>query len=929
MSWIARVRALFRKEELSKELDEELAFHLAMREKRNMEQGMPVLEARRAARVRFGNPVLWRERIREIDLMLLPQTVLQDLRYGIRMFWRNAGFTMVAVVALALGISVNTTSFTVYKAIFASPLDARDPGEMVNLALILHSGVTSSYFSYSDYQAYRDGLHSFSGVIAEGSGEQLTMSGADGIARQRNSGMGSLVEKLRLLPASASAAQFASALFVSENYFPVLGVNALRGRLFKAEDTQALGAFPSAVISEDYWQKEFGGDPALVGKTIRLNGTAFTIIGVTPHNFVGTTGFAVPDFWLPLSLEPLVHAHDEMLHDRENRCCRLFARLAPGVSIAEAQSEMTVLAGHVRTLHDAHSELSKPATALVWPGSPLPLPLKQYGGLRFAILLIMAACGMVLVIACANVASLQLARTASRQNELSMRLSLGASRLRLIRQLLTESALLGLLAGVFALLLSWVFLKALAALLIATVPIEYGTLVYTMAPDLGVFAYVFAISLVAGILFGLVPALESSRSALANALKAQSGASPRRSRRLRNYLIAAQVSAALALMIAGSLLIRSSLHVLKEDPGYNLDHVVDLQVQFPEGTKYTPERRLSLVQEFRMRLEAMPGVAATTSANPPPFPNRRATVSFSRGGSSGGNAQTVIGYDYVESNYFQTLGIPLLSGRSFEPKGGEHEASVILSKSAAERLWPGKNPIGLSLRLRAQGQSQNKSELLPKDQTFDVIGIVRDIRGDSVNRNDAVLVYLPLAEKQLTEYPILIRAHTDPDLLISALAPVISATDPDLVAHASTVSELFRMTPAFTIPSTAAAIAAAVGAIGLLLASMGIYGTVSYVVVLRTREVGVRMALGASKKDILSLILGESIRPVFAGLLLGTCFAVGASYLLRRILYGLSVVDGVSFAGVSGLFLVIALFASYVPSRRAMRVDPAVALRDE
>ena len=226
-----------------------------------------------------------------------------------------------------------------------------------------------------------------------------------------------------------------------------------------------------------------------------------------------------------------------------------------------------------------------------------------------------------------------------------------------------------------------------------------------------------------------------------------------------------------------------------------------------------------------------------------------------------------------------------------------------------------------------EGQSHNQSELLPNDQTFEVIGIVRDVRGDATNRKDAVSVYLPLAEKRLADYPILIRTHTDPEQLISALAPVISSIDPDLVAHASTVSELFRMTPAFTIPSTAAAIATVVGVIGLLLASMGIYGTVSYVVVLRTREVGVRMALGARKKDVLRLMLGESIRPVFAGLLLGSCFAVGASYLLRRILYGLNAVDGISFAGVSALFLVVALAAAYVPSRRAMRVDPVVALR--
>ena len=929
MPWIARVCALFRSDELRNEHDEELSFHLAMRREQNIEEGMPVAEAQRAARLRFGDPVLWRERLAEIDLMLLPQTVLQDARYGIRLLFHNAGFTMVAVSALALGIGVNTTIFTAYKACFALPLDARDPGRMVNLGLMLHSGETVPHFSYPDYQAYRDGLRSFDGVIALGGGEQLTMSGANGIAIQQDSGVGLLVKKLRFLPTSTSAAQFASVQFVSENYFQVLGVRASRGRLFKVEDTQTLSAFPSVVVSGNYWQREYGGDPALLGKTIRLNGIAFTIIGITPLNFTGTIGFAAPDYWLPLSLEPLVHAHDDLLADRESQCCRLFARLGAGVSIPQAQSEMNALADRLRTLHDSRSDQSKPVTAMIWPGSPYPVPLKQMGGLRLAILLIVAAGGMVLVIACANVASLQLARTASRQNELCMRLSLGASRVRLIRQLLTESALMGLLAGAFALLFSWGFLKALAALLKATVPAEYGTLIYNMNPDLGVFGYVFAISLVAGILFGLAPALESSRSALANSLKAHMGASQLRSRRLRDSLIAAQVSVALTLMIAGSLLIRSSIHVLREDPGYNLDHVVSLQLQFPEGARYTPERKLSLLHELRERLAALPGVAETTIAHPPPFPNATETVSLRGRGASPESTPNVVGVDYVQSNYFRTLSIPLLAGQSFEPEGGEYDNSVILSRKAAERLSPGNNPIGLRLSLGADGQSNNESELSPRDRSFSVIGVVRDVRGDVTNSHDAPTIYLPLSERRLSDYPILIRTHADPEQTIGALAPVISSTDPDLVAHASTVSELFRMTPPFTVPSTAATIASVVGVIGLLLASMGIYGTVSYVVVLRTREIGVRMALGARKKDILSLILAESIRPVSAGLILGACLAVGASYLLRRILYGLNTVDGISFSGVSALFLLIALLAAYVPSRRAMRIDPVVALRTE
>ena len=929
MPWISRVRALFRRKELAQELEEELRFHLSMREEWNVERGLARAEAHRAARLRFGNLNLWREQMSEVDRMILPQTILQDLRYGARMLCRNAGFTIVAVSALAVGIGVNTAVFTAYKAFFALPLDARDPGKMVNLALVLHSGATDPYFSYPDYEAYRDGLHSFSGLIAVRNAELLTFSGAGGVVSEHSSSAGSLLGRLGVLPGSASNAEFAATAAVSENYFSVLGVAALRGRTFKAEDTSSLAAFPLVLISENYWQKRFARDPAVLGKTVRLNGIAFTIVGITPHDFVGTSGFLVPDFWLPLSLEPLVHANDNLLHDRENQCCRLFARLGPGVSLTQAQAEMTLLAGRLRTLHDPHSELGKPASALLWPGSPLPFPLRQYGGLRFAILLIMLAAGMVLVIACANVAGLQLARAASRQNELSMRLSLGASRLRLIRQLLTESALLGLLAGVVALLFTWALLDALVALFAATIPAEFGTIVYRMTPDLRVFAYVFAISLVAGVLFGLAPALETSHSALSSALKANAVTSPFRGRRLRDYLIAAQVAVALVLMIAGSLLIRSCLHLLKMDPGYNIKQVVDLDLQFPDGSTYTADRKLALVRELRTRLYAVPGIIAVTTARAPLGNGLRYAAVSLHGDSPSAQTGRGLEYDYVQPNYFQTLGIPLLFGRGFPSQAGQPEPSVIVSESAAKQFWPGQNPIGRTLRLNTEGQFHDKNEMLPDGPAYQVTGIARNTRGLNLDGSDTVQVYLPLPEDRLHDYPILIRTASDPTQVIGALGPEISSVDPDLVAHADTLAEIFRLTPTFAIPSTAAAIASTVGLFGLLLASMGIYGTISYVVVLRTREVGIRIALGAGKQDILGLMLRESTRPVLAGLLVGMCLAVGASYLLRRVLYGLNTVDGVSFAGISILFLTIALFAAYLPSRRAMRVDPVMALRYE
>lgn len=935
MAWIARLRALFHKDKLTREFDEELNFHLSMREQWNVEQGMPPAEAHRDARRRFGNPSIWRERMSEIDLMILPQTILQDLRYGARMLWRNAGFTIAAVLALAIGIGANTAAFTAYKAFFKRSLEARESGRMVNLALMLHSGSgdqaanPQAWFSIPDYEAYRDRVHSFSGLIATSFPQNLTLTEAGGVMSQRSASTGSLVGRLGLLPHGKNV-ETASTYLVSENYFSVLGVNALRGRTFDAIHTSELAASPSVLISENYWQKRFAGDPTVLGKTIRLNGVAFTVVGITPHNFVGTNVEA-PDFWLPLSLEPLVHPDDNWLRNRENFCCRLYGRLASDASMDQAQVEMTLVAGRLSTLHDPHSDWGKPAKAVIWPGSPFPYPLRLYGGLEYAILLILAGVGMVLVIACANVASLQLARAASRQNELGMRLSLGASRLRIIRQLLTESALLSLVAGAVALLFSWVFLEVVVVVIADAFPAEYGTFIFHVTPDLGIFAYVFCLSLVAGILFGLAPALESSGAALSSALKANAGTAKPRSRRMRDFLMAAQVAVSLVLLIAGSMLIRSSIRALQMDTGYDTKHVVSLGLQFPEGQKYSPDRQAALVRELRTRLAALPGVASITSARAPDGGDglRTAGVSLNGEKPSPQNTRAILYYTYIQPNYFQTLGIPLLFGRGFQPQAGQPENAVILSESAAQLLWPGQSPIGHGLRLAPGGQFEMKGDLLSDGPTYEVIGVARDTRGVLLNGSDSEQIYMPMPEDPLQNHPILIRTQAAPAQIMNAIGPTISSVDPNLMAYASTLEEMLRQTESFIASSISATIASTIGMLGLLLASMGIFGTVSYIVVLRTREVGIRIALGAKKRDILGLMLRESTRPVLAGLLVGMTLAVGASYLLRGILYGVNIVDGISFVGVSLLFLVIALIATYLPSRRAMRVDPVVALRYE
>jgi predicted permease len=856
--------------------------------------------------------------------MILLDTLLQDLRYGARTLFRTARFTAVSIAALALGIGVNTAVFTAYQAFILRPLDARHPATMVNIALRLRSGVTSAKFSYPDYEAYRDHLHSFGGVIAF-SIDQLRVTGAEGLGSPRSAEVGSLMGRLRLLPPNPSNAEFATTFMVSENYFGVLGVTAVGGRTFDAITPRDLAASSAVLISENYWRRRFASDPSALGASIRLNGAAFTIVGITPHDFVGTS-VIVPDFWLPLSLDPLVHPDSNRLRDRDDLCCRLFGRLASGVSQAQAQAEITVLASNLRMLHDPHADTSKDVTAVISPGSPFPGELDAR--VRMAIVLIMVGVAMVLMIACANAASLQLARATTRQQELGLRLSLGASRLRVIRQLLTESALIGLLAGGVALPFTWALMHVAVTWAAEAMPVDFGTLVLNVNPDLRIFAYVLAISLFAGILFGLAPALESSRSAIVAAIRG-AGASPARSR-LRHVLVGAQVAVSLALMIAGGLLVHSADRTLSMDTGYSGEHVIDLKLQFPNGSTYTTDRKGVLVRDLRTRLSALPGVTAITSARAPDDNGaRKAAVSLNGEPPSAQNRRAVLYYTWVQANYFQTLGIPLLLGRGFQSQVGQPEQAAILSESAAQRLWPGQDPIGRSLRLGTDEQFHERGELLPDGPTWQVIGVARDTRGVTLDGSDSAQVYVPLPADRVQDYPMLVRVDADPTLVMRAIDPLIPAVDPNLMASTSTLHEMLRRTDAFLAASLSAAIASTISLFGLLLASMGLYSTVSYMVVLRTHEVGIRMAIGANRRNILALMMREGARPVLAGLLVGLLLAGGVSRLLRGVLYGLDTVDAVSFAGASLFFLMIAAVATWLPSRRAMRVDPLTALRYE
>jgi predicted permease len=655
---------------------------------------------------------------------------------------------------------------------------------------------------------------------------------------------------------------------------------------------------------------------------VRLNGADFAIAGVTPADFTGTS-IAVPNFWLPASLYPSVRPDDRRLRDRENRCCRMFGRLAPGVTMREAQAEATVMASRVHAMHEPGSARTRPTNAVISPGSPLP---GINANLRMTIALIVAASTMVLLIACANAAGLQLARATARQQELGVRLSLGASRSRLIRQLLTESALLGVLAGAAALPVTWAIMRLAVVKATEQLPSEF-TLVVNVTPDMSVFACVLALSVFAGLVFGLAPALASSRSALFAATRS-AGTSLGRGR-LRRGLIAAQVAVSLTLMIAGSLLVRSAIRALTMDTGYDADRVVAVTVRaWGEGAGMNGATA-ALVNDLRDRFAAVAGVSAVTSARAPSDNSaRRAAVSLHGNAAGGGHAGGAAYYTWVEPNYFDTLGVALLRGRAFA-RPVEQAQVAIVSEAAARRLWPGQDPIGQMLRFTTTGESHTATELLPDGPTWQVIGVARDTRGVMPDGSDSQRVYLPMPRDRVKDHPILLRTSVDPNLVVERLAPIVAQVDPTMTVTTMTLETMLRQTAAFLAASLSAAIASSIGLCGLLLAAMGIYSTVSYDVVLRTREVGIRMAIGAQRRDVLSVVMRGSLRAVAVGLAVGVVLAIGAARLLRGVLYGLGAVDVVSFAAASVLFLTIALAASWLPSQRAMRIDPLEALRDQ
>ncbi len=635
----------------------------------------------------------------------------------------------------------------------------------------------------------------------------------------------------------------------------------------------------------------------------------------------------VPDVWLPITKQALVQPGDDWLHNAEEDCCRLNGRLKPGISMEKAEAEMSLLAERVRQTHPPASKLSRTASITLGRGTP-------FGGHPDAtftaiVLLVMGAVALVLLIACANVASLQLARSAARQKEIGVRLAIGAGRARLARQLLTESALLAILAGGIGLLFSWWTLRFLVYEISGSLPAVWGTLALEVDPNGHIFVYTIVISLAAGILFGLAPALEATKINLVSVIKEEAASLGGRLKksRLRDILVMAQVAVCVTLLICAGLLVRGSARALNLDTGYETKNVLGIDLELPPGLGYSPQKQTALNQQLMERFRSVPGVISVSRGRPPAAGLRETSVALDGHKLMSNGRPLTMWYNYVAPNFFDTLSLPIVRGRAFNSEEARARAPVVLlSEATARKLWPGQDPIGMQVLLDASDQYHD--DLFPSSLTAQVIGVTKDVHLVWLSKPDDSYIFLPLPPDGWHEN-ILVRTAHSAGSIIPALGKQAQAADPNLTVIGESLDGLLTNHPEFVFSRIGAIFSTAIGLLGLALASVGIYGMVSYAVVQRIHEVGIRMALGAKRRDVLCLVMAQSMRPVVLGMTLGVALAAAVSHALKALLFGVSALDPASFATVAVFLAMVALLASYLPARRATKVDPIVALRYE
>jgi predicted permease len=904
--WKPEIRAQLAalKLSLTRELEivEEVAQHLQDRFDELVAGGASEQEARDLALQELQGDVLARG-ISRVERSLPPNPVVlgagkashldnlwRDIGYGWRMLIKDRGFTAVAAATLALGIGANTSIFSVMNKFLLRPIPVEEPSQIVALNNGLTKGESMPIFSYANYRDLRDGSDVTTGLIAY---ETVPASLSSGAINDRVWGY-----------------------LVSGNYFSVLGTRAVLGRLISVDDDSEAGAHPVAVISYPCWQRRFGGDQGVVGRDVLVNGRDFTIIGIAPPEFIGLELSYVPEIWFPLMMQsefkPLMPGPAKgsraWLEDRSVMSVFVAGRLRSGVTVTQAETALKKVAANLAKEYPRENDgmsicLSRPG---VWGGFGRGWLLGFSG-------VLMGVAGLVLLLVCTNLANLLLARGVDRRKEIAVRLALGARRNRVVRQLLTETLLLSLPGGALGLVLAFGLVR-LPARFTASLPLSL-----TVDIDWRVLSFSLTISFITSAVFGLLPALQSTRPDLVRGLKDETVFLGYRRSRLRGGLVVAQVALSLVLMISAGLVLRGLVRLQEADFGFNPRQAVKLSVDL-DLQGYARERGQLFQQQILDRVRVLPEVEAAGVGNfIPPDPHVMTATIRIEGKPPPGPGETLrCGTASASPGYFEALGMRLVRGRDFLESDDEKSVRVaVINETFARRSWPGEDALGKRFTLSDRA-----------DAPIQVVGIVRDAKYRRLAEEPMSFAFLPLRQSYKGLTTLVVRTSGQEALVITASREAFHQLDPHLPVF--DVRSLSQHVRSALLPAlTAAAMLGGFGALSLVLAATGIFGVTSYSVSQRTHEIGVRMALGAERGDVLNLLLREGMALVLLGMLLGLAGAVALARLMSNLLSGVGATDVTTFAGISVALIVVSLFACWLPANRATRIDPMEALRYE
>jgi predicted permease len=896
MTWWAR---LWRAREMEEQLDKELRFHLEQHADDLIARGVDPEEARRQARLALGGPEQVKEMCRDARGTRWLDDLLRDLRYGVRVLAKQPGFTAVAVLALAFGIGVNTAILSAVRGFVLRPLPVDKPEELVAPYWGRKTDAQVwGRFSYPNYVDLREQNKSFSDLCA-------WSETSAGISPGESPGGG-----------EGERAEIVWGELVSANYFDVMGVRPELGRVFLPEEEQAPNAHPVVVLGHSLWRQRFNADGAILGKTIYLNGHPFSVVGVMPESFLGGAFYLRKGFWAPLTASQKFGRRAAWKTDRGYALFSLYGRLKPGVTMAQAQADLNLVADNLARLSPLENADTKIQLTTELDG--------RYEDatrvIRYAGFLALCVSGLVLLLACANVANLMLARAVTRAREIGIRLALGASRWRVARQLLTESLLLALLGGAAGCALAY---RGAGLILVSFPPVPYPVSL-DFAPDGYVLKWMLVISLLTGVTFGLAPALLASRSDLVSVIKGAVVPSHGRRRwNLRGALVVAQVTISIVVLICAGLFIRSLDQARRTDPGFQTENLVTMMINPRPLAHDDGEIAGRFFPELLRRVESQPGVRAAALIDEMPLAvahNTRGPVVKEGEADPPPNQGTSADCNFVTPRYFETLRTPLVLGRDFTDRDDAGAPRVVIVNQEFARRFYGGEQDALGKRFRfARGTP-----------LMEIVGVAKDGRYRSLYEDPRPHMFLPVYQHPRAVMTVLISAHTAGDVkaVVEGARREIVRMDSRLPVFGVMVGEE-NLAMAYWGPRVAAQIALTFGVLALALAMMGLYSVMTYAVSQRTHEIGVRMALGARLRDVVRLVMSQGMRMTLIGISLGLVIAPALTRVLASLLLGVGTTDSVTFVGVPLLLIFVALLACYIPARRAARVDPLVALRHE